>query len=318
MMGSKRTGPGMRAQGQMGLGAQAAAPSASREPVVIDIDESNFEALMEATLERPVVVDLWATWCGPCKTLSPILEGLAEDGDGQWLLAKIDVDKAPRIAQAFRAQSIPLVIAIFQGQIVDQFMGVKQKPEVERWLAEVFRRCGLVLEKRVDETAPTDPAQAEAFWRARLAQKPEDTKAKLGLGKLLFARGEVEAAEKLLGEIPFGVPEHGPAQAALALKELIAEIGQAGGEESVRERMVSAPADPETAYLAAILEGSSGRFAPALELLVDLIGQRFEAGSPGVAVKARAKKASALLLEAAGRGVPEVEAQRKRLTRLLF
>jgi putative thioredoxin len=308
----------MGARGHGGMAAQDRPMSTGREPVVIDIDESNFEALMEATLERPVVVDLWATWCGPCKTLSPILEGLAEDGDGQWLLAKIDVDKSPRIAQAFRAQSIPHVIAIFQGQMIDQFTGVKPKPEVERWLAEVFRRCGLVLEKKVDETPPTDPAQAEAFWKARLAQKPDDTKAKLGLGKLLFAKGEVEAAEKLLGEIPFGMPEHGAAQAALALKELIAEVGQAGGEHGVRERMVSAPADPETAYLAAILEGSSGRFAPALELLVDLIGQRFEAGSPGVAVKGRAKKAAALLLEAAGRGVPEVEAQRKRLTRLLF
>ncbi|HRE91268.1 MAG TPA: thioredoxin domain-containing protein, partial [Myxococcota bacterium] len=144
MMGSKRTAGAMGARGQAGMVAQDRPMSAGREPVVVDIDEANFEALMEATLERPVVVDLWATWCGPCKTLSPILEGLAEDGDGQWLLAKIDVDKAPRIAQAFRAQSIPLVIAIFQGQIVDQFMGVKQKPEVERWLAEVFRRCGLV------------------------------------------------------------------------------------------------------------------------------------------------------------------------------
>jgi putative thioredoxin len=315
MMGSKRMAP----RGGMG-GPRGPMPTEGLGgEVVVDVDEVTFQPLVvEASFERPVVIDLWATWCGPCKTLSPILEGLADEGGGQWLLAKVDVDKSPRLAQAFQAQSIPLVVAIFEGQVVDQFMGVKQKPEVERWLTEVFRRCGLKLDKRVEATVPTEPKEAETFWRARLSAKPDDMKAKLGLGRLLFARGEVEAAEKLLGEIPFGVPEHGPAQAALALKELIAEIGQAGGESGVRERMVNTPADPETAYLAAVLEGTSGRYAPALELLVDLVGQRFEPGSPGVAVKARAKKSAALLLEAAGRGDAAVEVQRKRLTRLLF
>lgn len=288
-------------------------------PAVLDVDETSFQDhVVEGSFVRPVVIDFWATWCGPCKTLSPVLEGLADEADGQWLLAKVDVDKAPRLAQYFQAQSIPLVVAIFQGQLVDQFMGVKPKSEVERWLGEVFRRCGLKLEKKVEPTVPTEPAAAEAFYRQRLADKPEDMKAKLGLGKLLFARGEVEAAEKLLGEIPFGVPEHGPAQAALALKELIGEIGQAGGEAAIRERMTSDPANPETAYLAAIAEGVSGRFAGALELLVDLVAQRFEPGSPGVAIKGRAKKAASMLFEAAGRGDPGIEAQRKRLTRLLF
>lgn len=316
MMGSKR----MAARGGMGAPPRGAMPNNDLVgEVVVDVDEAGFQPLVvEASFERPVVIDLWATWCGPCKTLSPILEGLADEGDGQWLLAKVDVDQSPRLAQAFQAQSIPLVVAIFQGQVVDQFMGVKQKPEVERWLAEVFKRCGLKLEKKVEAVAPTDPKEAETFWRSRLSIKPDDTKAKLGLGRLLFARGEVEAAEKLLSEIPFGVPEHGPAQAALALKELIAEIGQVGGEAGVRDRMVNSPADPETAYFAAILEGTSGRYAPALELLVDLVGQRFEVGSPGLAVKARAKKSAALLLEAAGRGDADVEVQRKRLTRLLF
>ena len=317
MMGSRRGGPARPGGAMMQAAGATAAPA-----LVIDVDETTFQPdVIDASLERPVVVDLWATWCGPCKTLSPILEGLAQEGQGQWVLAKVDVDRSPRLAQAFQAQSIPMVVAIFQGQVVDQFMGAKPKAEIERWLAEVFRRCGLKLEKKVELVAPTDPAAAEVFWRARLVERADDNKAKLGLGKLLFARGEVEAAEKVLGEIPFGVPEHGPAQAALALKELIAEIGQAGGDAAVRERMVSAPADPETAYLAAILEGISGRFAPACELLVDLVGQRMDVGSPGVAanpIKGRAKKAASMLFEAAGRGDPAVEAQRKRLTRLLF
>jgi putative thioredoxin len=279
----------------------------------IDVSEQTFERdIIEASLSRPILVDLWAAWCGPCKTLSPILEGLAEEGQGQWLLAKVDVDKNPRLAQAFQAQSIPLVVAIFQGQVVDQFMGAQPKLEVERWLTEVFRRCRLTLKKFVEPEVPTDPTQAEAFWKKRLVERPDDTKAKLGLGRLLFARGEATEAERVLNEIPMTAPEYGGAQSALRLKELIAEIGEAGGEEAIKVRMQSAPGEAETAYLAAILEGSTGRFALAVELLVDLVSSQPEP------LKGRARKAASLLFEAAGRGQPEVETQRKRLARLLF
>jgi putative thioredoxin len=278
----------------------------------IDVTEQTFERdIIEPSLGCPVVVDLWASWCGPCKTLTPILEGLVEEGAGQWILAKVDVDKNPRLAQAFQAQSIPLVVAIFQGQVVDQFTGAQPKHEVERWLQDLFRRCRLTLKKHVEPEIPLDPARAEAFWRKRHLDRPDDTKAKLSLGRLLFARGETTEAEKLLNDIPATAPEFGPAQSALRLKELIVEVGEAGGEEAIKQRMLL-PADAETAYLAAILEGSTGRFALALELLVDLVARQPEP------LKGRAKKAASLLLEAAGRGQPEVEAQRKRLARLLF
>ncbi len=295
----------------------SAASSAQAARHVIDVSEQTFELeVIEASFDRPIVIDFWAAWCGPCKQLSPVLEGLAAEGGGQWRLAKIDVDQAPRLAQYFQAQSIPMVLAIFQGQLLSQFTGALPKREVERWLAEVFKRGGLELKKLVAPEAPKDPDKAIAFYRQRLKERADDNKARLALGKLLMTRGEVAEADKLLGEIPFSAPEHGAAMAALALKELIAEIGQAGGEAAIRERLAQAPDDLDLAYFGALVEGTGGRFAPALGILVDQIALSAARITPEQ--KTRAKKAAAMLLEAAGRGDPAVEAERKRLTRLLF
>jgi putative thioredoxin len=209
-----------------------------------------------------------------------------------------------------------MVLAIYQGQLVSQFSGALPKRDVERWLGEVFKRAGLELERLVEAAPPSDPDQAIAFHKNRLAQRPDDTKSKLALGRLLFTRGDVAAAEKLLEEIPFGAPEHGAARAALALKELIVEIGEAGGEAAIHARLAEAPEDADAIYQGALVEGTVGRFAAALEVLVGQVGLPAARITPEQT--GRAKKVAAILLEAAGRGDPEVEAQRKRLTRMLF
>lgn len=292
-------------------------PTNAKPSHVLDVTEQSFERdVLDVSFERPVVIDFWAPWCQPCKQLSPVLEALAEEAGGQWILAKIDVDKAPRLAQYFQAQSIPMVVAIFQGLLLSQFQGALPKRDVERWLGEVFKRAGIELVKLVEPEAPSDPDQAIAFHRQRLAQRPDDTKTKLALGRLLFAKGDVVGADKLLNEIPFSAPEFNAAKAALALKELIAEIGAAGGEDAIRARLAATPDDADAVYLGALIEGTAGRFAAGLALLVGQVG--LPAARVNAEQKSRAKKAAAMLFEAAGRGDPEVEAERKRLTRMLF
>lgn len=294
-----------------------AQPSPAEVSHVLDVTEQSFEHdVLDASFERPVMIDFWAPWCQPCKQLSPVLEALAEEAGGQWRLAKIDVDKAPRLAQYFQAQSIPMVVAIFQGQLLSQFQGALPKREIERWLADVFKRAGLDLHKLVEPEVPSDPDQAIAFHRQRLAQRPDDMKSKLALGRLLFSKGDVAGADKLLNEIPFSAPEFNAARAALNLKELIAEVGAAGGEDAVRAKFQANPDDVDAAYLAALIDGTGGRFAAGLAVLIGQIGLPAARITPDQ--KARAKKAAAMLFEAAGRGDPEVEAERKRLTRMLF
>ena len=119
-----------------GDGAPAGGPAS---PFVIDATEETFnDDVVLRSRTTPVIVDLWAEWCGPCKQLSPVLEKLASEAAGAWVLARVDVDANPRLAQAFQAQSIPMVVAIIGGQMVDAFLGAMPEAQVKQWLAQVL------------------------------------------------------------------------------------------------------------------------------------------------------------------------------------
>src|ERR1700727_2893879 len=106
---------------------------------VIDVTEETFNSdVVERSRTTPVIIDLWAEWCGPCKQLSPVLEKLANEANGAWVLAKVDGDANPRLAQAFQAQSIPMVVAIIGGQMVDAFLGAMPEAQVKQWLTQVL------------------------------------------------------------------------------------------------------------------------------------------------------------------------------------
>src|ERR1700748_2449185 len=119
-----------------GDGAPAGGPASA---FVIDVTEETFNddvALRSRT--TPVIVDLWAEWCGPCKQLSPVLEKLANEAAGAWVVAKIDVDANPRLAQALQVQSIPMVVAVIGGQLVDGFLGALPEAQVKQWIGQVL------------------------------------------------------------------------------------------------------------------------------------------------------------------------------------
>src|ERR1700759_800829 len=105
---------------------------------VIDVTEETFNSdVVERSRTTPVIIDLWAEWCGPCKQLSPVLEKLAGEADGQWVLAKVDVDANPRLAQALQVQSIPMVVAVIGGQLVAGFLGALPEAQVKQWISQV-------------------------------------------------------------------------------------------------------------------------------------------------------------------------------------
>ncbi|MFW0787322.1 tetratricopeptide repeat protein [Gordonia sp. CPCC 206044] len=133
---------------------------------VVDVTEESFETEVLARSTRQlVVVDLWAEWCEPCKQLSPVLESLAGRSSGRWMLAKVDVDANPRIAQAFRVQSIPMVVAIAQGQPVAAFNGVRSEAEISSWIEEILGQVGDALpgvDVGESEPEPEDPQMVSA------------------------------------------------------------------------------------------------------------------------------------------------------------
>jgi putative thioredoxin len=280
-------------------------------PHVIEATEASFQKeVLEAAQKRPVVIDFWATWCEPCKTLGPTLEGLAQEQAGSFLLAKVDVDRNPRLAQYFQAQSIPMVIAVYQGALVDQFVGALPPAEVRKWLESVLARCG-IAPKTVDKP-PTEPEAVEAYWRAKIAKDAKDGRALLELGRLLLRLGRDQEATETLAKVEPRMAEFNAAQAALALRSLLAEVKEAGGDEAVEKRLGEARQDPEARYLMALSEGSRGQFPGALGTLVELVG------TAPAAVRDRAKKAAGLIFEAAGRGDEAVEGLRRKLSRMLF
>ncbi len=110
---------------------------------VLDVTEETFNTLVvEQSRTTPVLIDLWADWCEPCKQLSPVLEKLAGESGGQWILAKIDVDANPRLSQALQVQSIPMVVAVIGGQLVDGFLGALPEAQVRQWLSQVLDAAG--------------------------------------------------------------------------------------------------------------------------------------------------------------------------------
>jgi putative thioredoxin len=163
---------------------------------VIDVTEETFNddvALRSRT--TPVIVDLWAEWCGPCKQLSPVLERLAEQAAGAWVLARIDVDANPRLAQAFQAQSIPMVVAIIGGQMVDAFLGAMPEAQVKQWLTQVLAAAEQVGVRPEGAGEDAEPGEAvddlpPALSAARDAMETGDLD------------GAARALEKALADVP--------------------------------------------------------------------------------------------------------------------
>ena len=139
--------------GAVDLGARQAAAQRSQqaaaragEPVgspggnVIDVTEETFNVdVVERSRSVPVILDLWAEWCGPCKQLSPVLENLATEAAGDWVLAKIDIDANPQLRSALQVQSIPMVMAVAGGQVVDGFLGAMPEAQVRQWVGQVMQ-----------------------------------------------------------------------------------------------------------------------------------------------------------------------------------
>lgn len=285
--------------------AQDAAPAAMPGvvDVVVDATDESFGEILEISRTVPVVVDLWAEWCGPCKQLSPIIEKVTRELGGRVLLAKVDVDANPQLAQGFRAQSIPMVVAVIAGQPVPMFTGAVPEEQVREVFAKLLQ---LAAENGVSGTLAVGDgsAPAEAAVEPELPPLHAEAYAAIEAGDYAAA---IVAYEKALAENP----RDEEASAGLGQVRLLDRV-QALDLQVARAAAAAAPLDVQAQFDVADLDLAGGHVDDAFGRLLDLFAQL--PADERTPVRERLVELFGLI----GAADPRVSAARNRLTSLLF
>ncbi|MDH3943908.1 MAG: tetratricopeptide repeat protein [Anaerolineae bacterium] len=234
---------------------------------IIDVSETNFQQEVLAYSQSiPVVVDYWAEWCLPCKTLGPILEKLAEEGQGAFRLAKLNVDENPRLAQLYNISSIPAIKAFHGGKVTAEFTGLRPEPEIRQFLRALAPNPGdLAVEKGSSLYREMNWPAAAAAFRSALESDQDRGDALLGLAKCELAQGNISAAAVILTEFPPS-KEFAGAERLRPLAESLAALQVAPQKDEDLE-------PDELTYQQSLRLVARGNFPAALDGLLEILRQ---------------------------------------------
>ncbi|WP_205730117.1 tetratricopeptide repeat protein [Blastococcus sp. TF02-8] len=287
----------VKARSEAAARAQAAPPPSASAPAgapggaVVDVTEATFQAeVLDRSFQVPVVLDLWAEWCGPCKQLSPVLERLAVEGGGSWVLAKVDVEANPALAQGLRVQGIPAVKAVWQGQLVAEFTGAIPEEQARQFVTELVQAT----------TGGAVPGSEP--------QEIEDPR--LDAAEAALERGDLAAAEAAYQAILAEEPDHPDAGIALRQVQLFRRAEEAGPDALAAAD--AAPGDVEAQTRAADFLLGTGNIEAAFDRLLDVV--RSTAGED----RDRARQHLVELFGIVGDQDPRVGDARRRLMAALF
>ena len=246
--------------------APAAAPALS-----FDVTEVDFEkAVLERSLDVPVLLDCWAPWCGPCRSLGPVLEKLAQAYGGRFVLAKLNTDEAPQIAAALQMRSIPLVVLFVGGRPVDQFVGALPESKVREFLDRHLQpQVSPTEQLRADAAAAPDAETAETLLKDALALEPGHPGATLDLVERLLDRRALDDAQALLAGVPAAARDDRHAAASARLQ--LALHRPAGDPAALAARIAANAKDFEARFDLAALQAHDGDFRAAFEQLLEVV-----------------------------------------------
>ncbi len=278
----------------------------------IDVNEENFEAdVLERSTQVPVLVDFWAQWCGPCKVLGPVLEKLAEEYAGEFVVAKLNVDENPNLAGMFGIQGIPAVKFFKDGELVSEFTGALPEPMVREFLTKFLPTAA---DKQAQEAQALEEqgknGEAKALYQAILETDPNHPKALLGLGRLAMHEGDADAALKYLDQISIVADERKEADRLIARLNL--QSGAAENLTALREKVKAEPNNIAARFeLAQALAGAE-KYEEALEGFLAIVKTDREFQDDG------ARKAILQIFEVLGSDDPLTDKYRSELAKVLF
>ena len=253
----------------------------SELPNVFDAVTETFEAeVLQKSLQTPVLVDFWATWCEPCKTLGPLLEKLAGEYNGAFQLAKVDVDKEQQIAAAFQIRSVPTVFLVKGGQLVDGFPGAVTEGQLREFLAQ----HGIAPAEPVAEAEP-EPLDAQAqvdVLRAQIAAEPGKDELRLDLAVALLQIGGVDEARTLIDGLPANLATDDRAVRARARLSFASALKDAPAPEALEARIAADGGDLAARQLRGVQLLLAGEDAAALEQFLEMlrVDRSFDDGLP--------------------------------------
>jgi putative thioredoxin len=278
----------------------------------IDVNEENFETeVLERSTEAPVLVDFWAEWCGPCKVLGPVLEKLADEYAGEFILAKVNVDENQGLAGAFGIQGIPAVKLFKDGDLASEFTGALPEPMLREFLSKFLPTAAdkqaLEAQALEEEDKTTE---AKALYQTILESDPNHAKALLGLGRLATNEGDSTTALEHLDKVPIVTDERKEADRLIARLNL--QAGGAANETALREKVKAEPNNIAARFeLAQALAGAE-KYEEALNEFLTIVKTDREFQDDG------ARKAIIQIFEVLGSDDPLTDKYRSELAKVLF
>ena len=303
----------------IGSGSKPAAGGAAPSDLIKEGSAATFTAdVIEASMKAPVIVDFWATWCGPCKQLGPALEKVVREARGAVRMVKIDIDKNQELAAQLRIQSVPTVYAFANGRPVDGFTGAQPESQLRAFVQRLTKGAAQPsLAEVIDEAKALltqgDAETAAQIFQQVLAEDPNNGPAMAGLLRCLMAVGDVDSVAQMLGQLPPDLAKHAEVAAVRTALELQQAAAAGAGQAAELRRRLAANADDHQArFDLALAYYGAGETEAALEELLEVFRRDRTWNDDG------ARKQLLKMFEALGGAHPLTLQGRRRLSALLF